>query len=121
MSYAGLATDIGNQVAAVDLTNSKFLFAVLGAGGISPQSVAGAYNIGVIQTNPIAGLAVNVRVAGVSKIVASAAIAKGAKVSSDATGKAKTAGAGDHVRGLALEAAAGANSLIAILLIEDIA
>jgi hypothetical protein len=53
----------------------------------------------------------------VQRLVASAAIAAGAKVASAADGKAQTLGANTNPIGLALEPAAAANDVIDVLFI----
>lgn len=94
-------------LAAGDLSSAQYRFGVLSSGNVA-QSGVGASNdpIGVIQNAPdAAGKATTVRVLGESLCVAGAAITVGAKVTSDANGKAVTATTGDHVAGIAMTGA----------------
>jgi uncharacterized membrane protein YphA (DoxX/SURF4 family) len=73
--------------------------------------------VGVLQNKPKSGEAALYRFAGTSKVVASAAIAIGAYVTTTALGKAvTTTTAGDVVIGRALEAAAADGDVIEIQL-----
>jgi hypothetical protein len=71
--------------------------------------------VGVMQNKPqVSGQAATVGIRGISNVMAGAAVAAGASVESDATGRAVTsAGAGI---GIALAAAGAANELIPVLL-----
>lgn len=62
------------------------------------------------------GEAASIRIYGVSKVVAAEAIDPGEEVASDADGKAKVAGSGDRVLGVALTAAANEDEIISIAL-----
>lgn len=92
MSYQN-GTDI-TLLAAADLSSSQYLAVVLGTSGITVASAAGADVIGILQNDPPDGQAATVRVAGITKWIAGGTIARGARVASDAAGKAKTAVAG---------------------------
>lgn len=73
--------------------------------------------IGVLQNTPESGQAARVRFAGTSKVVASAAIAVGANVTTTNAGKAVTTTTDkDIVIGVALEAAAADGDIIEIML-----
>ncbi len=70
-----------------------------------------------LQTVAASGDAAPIRVLGVAKVVASAAISAGAVVGTTATGTAVTkSSAGDLVVGVALEAAGAAGDIISVLL-----
>jgi hypothetical protein len=76
--------------------------------------------IGVLKNMPdnikIKSAQVRQNNAGVSsKVVAGAAVAAGAKVTSDANGQAITAGAGQEINGIAREAAAVLGDVIEII------
>lgn len=77
----------GYQFRAVKVTgvDANTGYALIGLAG------AGEFAIGVLQDKPVAGHSCRVRTGGVSKMVASGAIAVPALVASDATGKAKAA------------------------------
>ena len=77
--------------------------------------------LGVLQNKPgeatgAGGEAASIRIYGVSKVVAAEAIDPGEEVASDADGKAKVAGSGDRVLGVALTAAANEDEIISIAL-----
>ena len=103
--------------AAADLSAEQHTFMVANASGEAAQAGAGVHTIGVLQNDPSAqGRAAAIMADGVSKVVAGAAGAAGANVTPDANGEAVTAGMGDVVAGIALEAAAAQGELIAVLL-----
>src|SRR5262249_2662532 len=86
-------------------------------------SAAGEAPTGILQNKPTSGQSAQVRVLGATKVIASGAITRGARVATDAAGKAKTAVAssgagitGSYVLGIALETAGGANELIDALI-----
>jgi hypothetical protein len=103
--------------ASADLSAAQFLFVAMSATGIALAG-AGDYAVGVLQDKPDAlGRPGAVMVNGVTKVVAGAAVAVNAIVTSDAAGKAVTAGTtADEGMGIALEAAANADEIIAVLL-----
>jgi hypothetical protein len=73
--------------------------------------------IGVLQDKPqLVGDPVNVCGGGITKVEAGVAITKGARLTTDASGRAITAAAtaAHHVYGYALEAASAAGSIIAM-------
>ena len=103
--------------ASADLSAEQFTFMVADANGEAAQAGAGDDAVGVLQNDPAAqGEAANLQTFGISKVVAGAAVASGAQVMSDATGRAITAtGTGAFVTGVALQAAANADEIIAVL------
>lgn len=103
--------------AAGDLSAEQFTFMVADANGRADQAgAATAPYIGVLQNDPGAlGEPANIQTFGVSKMVAGAAVAAGAQVMSDATGRAITATATNFSGGIALQAAANADEIIAVL------
>lgn len=118
--------------ANVDLSAKQFFIVKAVAGGKVGLAAAGEQSYGILQDKPASGKAGSVRVYGVSKVVAGAAIAEGDPITSDANGKAKSAvkastntsdaGAiadplvGSHVLGIALEAAAADLDVITVLI-----
>lgn len=86
-----------------------------GSGNVVAAAADTDMFIGVSDGLDIAsGERIDVIMGGQPKVVASAAIAAGALVSSAADGRAKTAEAGDSVIGFAVEAAGAAGDVITI-------
>ena len=102
--------------ASGDLSAEQFTF-MTAAGGEATQAGAGVHVIGVLQNDPAAqGREAAIMADGVSKVVAGAAVAVNANVTPDANGEAVTAGMGDVVAGVALQAAGAQGEIIAVLL-----
>lgn len=134
MAVQGHGTDI-TVTAGADLSAAQFRAVKLNSSGAVVLAGAGEDAIGVLQSKPASGQAATVRVAGITKFVAGAAIAGGVRVASDASGKAKTAvaasvktddagAAADAVvasftLGHAMEASAGADQVISVLLAKS--
>ena len=93
---------------------SKYVFVKMTAGGLAPATALTDVVVGVVQRSGIATEALPVMQSGVSMVVASAAIAKGAPVGPTAGGKAVTSAA--QFCGVALEAATAAGDIIPVLL-----
>lgn len=109
----------GLCVAAADLSAKQFLFVkITAAFAVNVATASGEAVLGVLQNNPKSGQSATVMVTGVTKVVAGAAIAAGARVQSNATGAAitATATAGHIEQGFALEAAAAAGDVISVQL-----
>src|ERR1051326_4122639 len=117
----GLDTDLSLKAAA-DLRTNQYNFVKLDANGnVGLASAGGEKVLGGLQTKPNTGETAVVRVIGVSKVVASAAIAAGDYIATTAAGLGKTAsrlaqatGNASNVIGMALRAAGGANVIIAV-------
>ena len=110
-------------VAAADLSAKQFFIVKLdsSANGVALSAAATDVHIGVLQNTPASGEAATVRFLGTSKVVAGAAITKGAYVASDASGKAAATTADkDNAIGIALEAAAADLDVIEILLLAGV-
>ena len=107
-----------SMAAAADLSSSQFLFGAADANGRCAVAGAGAVSIGVIQDNDAAAIdqATAIQSYGVSKVRIGAAVAAGARVSSNASGQAVTAASGNVVHGIALSAGTNANEIISVLL-----
>ena len=117
MAYEGTLSTVPGVVASADLSTHQFKFMTLSSTGAALNTTAGGMCDGVLQNKPNAlGVAASVAFSGVSKVVAGAAVAKGARVMSNATGKAITGVATNIGVGRALEAAAADGDLIAVLL-----
>jgi hypothetical protein len=133
MSFQGSGVDISVVAAADHRTNQYRFMAVDNAGKVA-RAGAGAFALGVLQNNPNADQAATIRVEGISKVVAGAAVAVGSLVASDSAGRAivatlartntSDAGAaadaliGSNVMGVALEAAGAAGDIIAIAIVR---
>lgn len=79
-------------------------------------SDAAGVAVGVLQSKPqVVGQAATVAISGISVVRSGAAIAVGALVEADSTGRAVTRTAGE-ILGTAIEAATGADQLISVLL-----
>ncbi len=99
--------------AGVDLSASKFHFVTVSSGKFA---LAGAGERGwSVQEKAALGEFVPAMTHGQTKVVAGAAIALDADVTSDASGKAVTAVSGNEINGKALEAATAADQIITIL------
>ena len=135
MSFEIVGQKLGNLVAAADLSAKQYFgVKVDSAGKIALIAAAGELAIGILQNKPEAAQAAEVMVSGVSKGVASGAIAAGAKVAFDSAGKLKAAvlgkvdtsdaGAaadpliGSHVIGILLEAAGADGDIVAVQMLH---
>lgn len=131
MSFQGHGTDI-TVAAGADLSAKQFYAVKLNSSAAVVLAGAGEDAIGILQNKPASGQMATVRIAGVSKFVAGAAITAGARVASDANGKGKTAVAasvktddtgaaadavvGSFALGHALEGASGDGIIFALLI-----
>jgi len=117
MAYEGAQINLVGVTASADLSSHQWKFVVMGATGIALNTTAGGVVNGVLQNKPAAlGREATVTMLGVTKVKASAAIAKGANIMSTATGLAATATATNEAVGTALEAATAANDIITCVL-----
>lgn len=115
----GLDSDLSFRAAA-DLSALQYTFVKLDANGdVIACAAAGEKSVGVLQNKPKLGETAVVRPHGLSKVVASAAIAANDFITTTAAGLAKTAlrlvqasGNASNVHGYALRAAAGVNVII---------
>jgi Uncharacterized conserved protein (DUF2190) len=104
--------------ASADLSASQFRVVKLGSTGIAVATAATDNIVGVLQDKPAAaGRACQVMVHGISRVVASAAITKGAFLTATTGGKVvTTTTAGQHIIGTAVEDAAADGDVIACLI-----
>lgn len=100
--------------ASADVTGGR-LVVVTGALTVGPAGADSAAVVGVAGFDAKSGDSVTVYFGSVQRLVASAAIAAGAKVVSAATGKAATIGANANPIGLALEPATADGDVIDVL------
>lgn len=102
--------------AGADLSAEQHKFVKIDSSGDIVLTGSTEASAGVLQNDPLQtepGTVLNV---GISKVVAGAAVAAGAFVMSDGSGRAITATATNRVLGTALEAAGAADEKIAVLL-----
>ena len=117
MAFEGNLRTIPGVVASADLSAHQFKFVNISATGAALITTAGGIVDGVLQDKPSAlNRAASVAYSGVSKVMAGAAVTQGARVMSNATGKAITATATNNISGTALEAASADGNIIAVLL-----
>lgn len=92
-----------SRPAAADLSDKQYYLVKLVAG---EMALCGAGEFGyALQNKPVAAEAAEVEKVGLTNCTAGAAIAANALVTSDANGKAVTAGTGDFICGQAVTAA----------------
>ena len=125
MAWDIKGTDLG-VVAAEDLSADQYSFVVQdSSSGLVRRPDSGTERaLGVLQNAPLAGEAAVVRIAGVTKVVANAALAVGALVTleyvsaTDAGKAAATTTARAKVRGVVVEASGAEDDLAVIRLAE---
>jgi hypothetical protein len=127
MAYDVPVLDVSKPT-TVSLASDQFYFAADdGSGNAVLNTTQGKACIGVLQNDPIAGQVATVRVYGISKVVAGAALAPGVLVESDALGRAialvdassnTTTGAstGGFCMGMTLDSSAAAGDLVTVLI-----
>ena len=103
-------------VAHADYSSAQHRFVFVNASGNAELSANGGQVDGVLENDPKAGQAAAVHAHGIAKVQASAAIAVGAKVSSAASGKAKTAVSGDQIVGTCVVAAGALDEFCSVLM-----
>lgn len=121
MSYFGTTINDSSVIAgesAVALTDKSFYAVKFDSyGKIAICSTEGETVLGLIpaeEGNKATGDSIAVQIKDIGLMVASAAIAAGAEVMTDANGKAKTATAGKFIIGYALKAATAAGDIIPV-------
>lgn len=107
--------------ASADLSASQFCAVLYNSSGEIALAAANGPMDGVLQDKPEAsGRAGCVGINGVTKAVASAAIAAGANVAVATSGQFKTAASTNVVVGRAVTAATGAGSIFSLLIARSI-
>ena len=105
----------GVEVAAADLSAKQYTAVTLTSTGYAAIILATTRFDGVLQNKPLAGEACAVMKMGVSKMYAGAAIAKGAELMCDTSGRCITAATtGNRAWGVAREQATALGQLIAV-------
>lgn len=103
--------------AAADLSADQFRAVVADSNSQAARAGAAVPIIGVLQDKPTQqGQAAHVKIGGVSKGVAGAAVAAGAQVATDATGRFVTAVATNPPAGMALSPAGAADEVFTVLI-----
>jgi hypothetical protein len=116
MAVDGNVITLPGAIAGEDLRNHQFRFVSLQTTASAAYTVlksAAVGAIGVSYGNPNTGQAAEVVIGGIAKVIAGAAIVRGANVDSDANGAAVTTAS---TRMIALTAAAAAGEVIEVLL-----
>ena len=117
MAIENVGSTLPGGEAAADLSANQYYFVKVDSSGqVALCDTLGEKMDGVLQNDPEAqGRAATVwGVGSVSKVVASAAIAQGANVTTAASGKAVTAASGNYIAGTALEASSADGEVIAV-------
>lgn len=117
--YSNVIFNAEDYNAGADLSAEQYTFMARGTGREVTQAGAGEAAVGVLWNSPAEDQAATVVVAGRPNVYAGAAIADGAAIASDATGRAVTAVADDIVLGYAMHAASGADVLVQVELLAD--
>lgn len=99
---------------AADLTGKEYFLAVVDSSAQADLAGAGENAVGTIQEGKVAGKHSTLMLSGITKVVAGAAVAAGAKVMSNAAGKGITATSTNHVVGVALTAAGAEDEVFAM-------
>lgn len=110
----------GSQLANADLSTKQYCYVKnAGAGLVDVVAASTDTPIGVLQNKPTAGNPADIMITGRTKVLAGAAVAAGADLMPDATGRAITlaaAAGANRGMGKALTAAAAAGVMIEALL-----
>lgn len=120
-AYGNFVLDKGYDAAAA-LTKFRFVKQTANAEEVTPVTAAtdvthGVAQFGVTAAELLQGKGASVRLEGISEVEAGAAVAKGAEVMSDTSGRCVTAAtAGNRVVGVALQAASASGDRIAVRL-----
>lgn len=108
---------IGYILAEADYTTNQFYAVKLNSSGkFELCDTLGESVDGIIAEPNVADAALGVTISGVEKVAAGAAVAAGANLSVDATGRLITSGTGHAIVGKAQSAAAAAGELMSVLL-----
>lgn len=114
MAFEKVGETLPGMETGADLSTHQFKFVTIDATGVVLASAGGTV-AGVLQNKP--GLAQAAAVYGpgsVSKVFSGGAVAVGADVTPDASGRAVTSATTNYIAGKALTAAANANEIISV-------
>lgn len=115
------AKDVGlshARPAGADLSDKLYYLAKLSSSETFVLAGLGEAAFGAITEGAVSAKPVSVQYGGIAKVKAGAAIAAGAEVQSDASGKAITATNTGYVVGKALQQAAADGEIIAVALVH---
>jgi len=120
MAYESPGIDIGTLTAAADLSGKQYHFVVLASA--TTVNVATAITnapIGILQNTPTSGQAAEVRILGVSKVVADGTLAAGNFIGTSADGQADAISPGTdttvYMMGQCVQAASAGETTTMIL------
>lgn len=124
MAYGEICVLDFTQKCTTDLTAAIYTPLVQSADETVAAATAGAKCVGFLQNKPNGsgsgdkgdGVEASVRALGITRAVASAAIAAGASVAAAGSNQVATAGTGDFPLGKALNAAAGAGEVVSVVI-----
>ncbi len=106
---------LGDRLAAANMTGKQFYAVKTATGGKFAVAGSGEATLGILQDDPLINKVGCIMVHGVSKAVIGAAVAEGAGLESNASGKLITKTTGVEVA-IALEAGSAADTIISVLL-----
>ena len=118
MAYETSGGEVLAVKAGADLSAAQYKAVKFDVNGNIVLAGAGEDALGILQDDPANGQVGTVKVYGVSKAIAGAAVARGAQVTPDAQGRVVAAAMGNTVIGKTLAAATGANEVIPVLVIN---
>ena len=105
--------------------SGQFLLVKYTGTGVAPTATVCSSNadsaVGVLQNDPASGYVADVAIGGVSKVVAGAAVAIGAALMSDTSGRAITQTSTNPIIGYALGQATAANQIIPMQIAPQLA
>jgi hypothetical protein len=119
-----MAVDFGGQditvTAGADLTGKRYHAVKMQTNGtVVLAGVDGEQCVGVVQNAPTgAGKTGRLRINGVSKVVAGAAVEEGAELSANTSGRFVTASAGQYVHAVALEPADADGDIVRAMVVN---
>lgn len=105
---------VGSLVAAADLSAKQHYLVKISAANTVNLAGDGEAVFGVLLNKPTAGQACEIGVGVILPVIAGDAVAAGASVAADATGRAVTATEGEYIFGIAVEAAGAAGRQFAV-------
>lgn len=119
MTVSGnLPLSVGFIPAGADLSSSQFYGVKINASGQAVLcDTLGEVCTGVLTNDPGSGEAAGITIGGAQKVVSGAAVAAGAFVTVNASGKFITAASGHNIAGIAQSASAADGELITVILV----
>ncbi len=107
--------------AGSDLSTKQYLFVNVNSSSQLAVSGAGGQGIGVLQDKPnAAGVAGNVAIGGISKVVAGGTVTAGSLVAADSAGKAVNAASGDIALGKAITGTTTSGEIVSIIVMPQV-